>query len=79
MRGLRHTYTRALYELDGTGRVRVTTRDGEVGFYSRDGRWLEGERFDADPHMCGWISGPRSQHRLMSKASDSGAAIPEER
>ncbi|GLZ15928.1 hypothetical protein Acsp04_61630 [Actinomadura sp. NBRC 104425] len=70
MQGLRHPYTRALYEPDGPGRVRVTTRDGKVGVYARDGHWLEGEKFDADPHMCSWITGPRAAHRLAGKASD---------
>lgn len=70
MHGLRHPYTRALYEPDGPGRVRVTTREGKVGVYTGDGRWLEGEKFDADPHMCRWIAAPRAAHRLVSKSSE---------
>jgi len=65
MQGLRHPFSRALYELEGPGRVKVTTRDGKVGIYAKDGRWLEGEIFDVDPHMCGWIASPRGRHRLQ--------------
>lgn len=65
MQGVRHPYSRDLYELDERGRVRITSRDGNrTGFFSRDGRWLEGERFDADPHLCGWVSAPRNKHRI---------------
>ncbi|MWA03212.1 hypothetical protein F8568_023105 [Actinomadura sp. LD22] len=68
MHGLRHPYSFALYEPDGPGRARVTTRDGEkVGIYAADGRWLEGAKFDVDPHMCGWVCGPRGTHRMMDK------------
>jgi hypothetical protein len=65
--GLRHPYSRDLYEPAGQGRVRVT-RDstGEVGFYAPSGRWIEGAKFDADPHLCGFISGPRTKHRLAA-------------
>jgi hypothetical protein len=63
--GVRHPYTRDLYELDDQGRVQVTSRDGSrVGYFSSDGRWLAGEKFEADPHLCGWVSAPRNQHRL---------------
>lgn len=62
--GVRHPYSRDLYELDDQGRVRVTRRDGEVGYYTAQGRWLEGAKFDADPHLCGWVSSPRNVHRM---------------
>lgn len=65
MNGIRHPYSRDLYELDDDGsRVRVTRRDGAVGYYAADGRWLEGERFDADLHLCGWLMSPRGVHRM---------------
>jgi hypothetical protein len=66
MHGLEHPATHDLYEPDGPGRVRVTRGDGSTGVYARDGRWLEGARFDADPHLCGWIAGPRGVHRIMN-------------
>jgi hypothetical protein len=65
--GVRHPYSRDLYELDEEGRVRITRRNGEVGYYSSDGRWLDGVKFDADPHLCGWVSAPRNAHRITAR------------
>ena len=42
MRGLIHPITKALYEQDGTGNVRVTHR-GRLGLFSPEGRWISGE------------------------------------
>lgn len=64
--GIRHPYSRDLYEAEG-GRVRITRKDGEVGYYSSAGKWLEGAKFDADPHLCGWVSAPRNAHRIARK------------
>lgn len=65
MHGVRHPYSRDLYELDEHGRVRVTSADRtRVGYFASDGRWLDGARFDADAHLCGWVSAPRNQHRI---------------
>lgn len=58
MQGLYHPFTRALYELDGNGNVRVSL-DGRWGVFRADGAWLEGELYEADPQLCGWIAGPR--------------------
>jgi hypothetical protein len=69
MQGLEHPVTHDLYEPDGAGRVLVTRRDCRAGIYAPDGHWLEGDKFDADPHMCGWIAGPRGVHRMMNTAS----------
>lgn len=67
MLGLRHPFTRALYEQDGNGRVKVTTVDGEVGLFDADGVWIDGEVFDADPQLIGWIAGPKVlHHRIQS-------------
>ncbi|PWI10416.1 hypothetical protein DIZ27_12505 [Streptomyces sp. NWU339] len=67
MHGVRHPYTKDLYELDDQGRVRVTSTDGDhLGYFSSDGRWLAGDKFDADPHLCGWVSAPRKQHRISA-------------
>jgi hypothetical protein len=46
--GLRHPFTGALYEPDGD-LVRVTAKDGRVGRFRADGRWVGGELRDADP------------------------------
>lgn len=67
MNGIVHPYSKDLYERDDTAlRVRVTRTDGTVGFYAADGRWLEGAKFDADRHLCGWIMAPRNAHRLAA-------------
>ena len=70
--GIRHPYSRDLYEPDGEGRVRVTrSATGVVGVYGPTGRWIEGAKFDAAPHLCGFISGPRNKHRLAAKPTTS--------
>lgn len=75
MHGVRHPYSRDLYELDDDGRVRVTSADGtRVAHFTADGRWLEGARFEADPHLCGWVSGPRNQHRVSRDRHSNRAA-----
>jgi hypothetical protein len=67
MNGIRHPYNKALYEPDGPGRAKVTTRDVRVGWFAADGHWLEGEKMDADPQLCVWISAPRGMHRMNTK------------
>jgi len=65
--GLKHPVTRALYEQDGTGHVKVTTTDGRVGVFHPDGTWVSGEVYEADPQLCGWIGGPKvAHHRIQS-------------
>lgn len=69
MLGLRHPFTRALYEQDGHGNVRVSC-DGKAGLFRPDGTWIEGDIFEADPHLCGWIAGPKvAHHRLQRTVS----------
>lgn len=64
MHGLLHPFSRALYESDGQGRVRVV--DGQrTGLFQPNGRWIEGEIYYADPHLCGWIGGPRMPHHRI--------------
>lgn len=63
--GIRHPFTRALYEQHDSGVIRVT--DGERwGHFQRDGRWVEGELFESDPELCLWVSMERNakHHRL---------------
>ena len=63
--GLRHPYTHALYELTDEDLVLVTAPDGRSGRFRPDGRWVEGELREADPHLCGWVAGPRVRnHRV---------------
>jgi hypothetical protein len=66
MNGIVHPYSKDLYERDeNVARVRITRTDGSIGFYTPDGRWLDGARFEADRHLCGWIMAPRNTHRLV--------------
>ena len=75
MLGVRHPFTHALYEQDGSGNVLVTEpgEPGEAngdgkrwGRFTRDGRWLEGELRECDPHLCGWVAGPLiANHRMV--------------
>jgi hypothetical protein len=48
----------AIYSREPDGRVKVEL-NGAVGFFTADGRWLEGEIRQADPHMSLWLAGPQ--------------------
>jgi hypothetical protein len=65
--GLKHPFSRALYEQDGKGNVRVTTIDGKVGTFREDGTHVSGELVDADPQLCGWIGGPKVAHHRIQR------------
>jgi hypothetical protein len=67
MLGLRHPFSHALYEQDGNGNIRVAAKDGRVGLFTTDGTWIEGEIFEADPQLCGWISGPKVAHHRIQR------------
>ena len=66
MLGMRHPLTRALYEQDGNGNVRVS-KDGKYGLFTSSGEWLDGEIFEADPQLCGWIGGPKVAHHRIAR------------
>ena len=66
MYGVMHPFSKAVYEIDESGAVAITTKDGRTGRYRRDGSWLGGEVFDVDPQLCNWVGGARAQHRLQS-------------
>jgi hypothetical protein len=67
MNGIVHPYSKDLYErVDAEDRVKVTRNDGEIGYFAADGCWLDGARFEADKHLCGWIMSPRHAHRLVA-------------
>jgi 3-oxoacyl-[acyl-carrier protein] reductase len=56
---LEHPLTGAIYETtDDADLVRVE-EDGQVGLFHLDGRHHSGELRFADPHMLGWVGGPR--------------------
>ncbi len=65
MLGIRHPFSRALYEQDGHGNVRVTAGD-RVGTFTPGGEWVDGELFEADPQLCNWVGGPKvAHHRIV--------------
>lgn len=72
MLGIRHPFSKALYEQDGNGNVLVTAGE-RWGRFTRDGRWIEGELRDCDPHLCGWVSGPLiANHRMVESVPPQG-------
>ena len=72
MLGIRHPFTRALYERDADGNVAVTEpaeTGGRAGVFTSEGRWLSGELRECDPHLCGWVAGPIiGNHRMVETA-----------
>lgn len=69
--GIRHPLNpKALYTADSDGTVLVTmgTRWGR---FRKDGCWLEGTIFEADPELCLWVSAPRpTGHHRISRLMD---------
>jgi NAD(P)-dependent dehydrogenase (short-subunit alcohol dehydrogenase family) len=61
----KHPLTGAIYEDLGEGRVRVSEGD-RSGVYDQQGRCVEGDAFDVDPHLITYIGGPP----LRSRPSD---------
>lgn len=57
MNGIRHPFSKALYEQDGPGRVLVTSGD-RSGLFDSRGVHISGELEEADPQLCGWVAGP---------------------
>ena len=71
MRGLIHPFTKALYEQDGEGHIRVT-HDGREGLFRVDGKWLSGDLRECDPQLCGWVGGPQiANHRVATLPKES--------
>ena len=70
MLGIRHPFTKALYERYGDGQIKVT--DGETsGIFTHEGEWIEGELRWCDPQLCGWVAGPIvANHRMSDSAPD---------
>ena len=65
MLGILHPFSKALYEQDGHGNVRVTDGD-RIGLFQADGAWIEGDLYECDPQLCDWIAGPKvTHHRLQ--------------
>lgn len=56
MRKKRHPLSGAVYEELGDGLVRVE-KNGQVGVFRADGKWVEGDLTFADLHMLVWVGG----------------------
>jgi hypothetical protein len=67
VKGIVHPFTKALYEQDGEGHVRVTDGD-RVGVFGADGHWIAGDLRECDPQLCGWVGGPQIGSHRMSAA-----------
>ncbi len=67
MRGILHPFSKALYEQDGEGHIRVTDGD-RSGLFTVGGRWVRGELLECDPQLCGWVGGPQiGNHRVTEQ------------
>jgi hypothetical protein len=64
MRQRKHALSGAVYDVLDDGNLTVTVRDGRVGVFTSDGRWVSGDVYHADPHLCGWLAGPQLPPRL---------------
>lgn len=69
MHGQLHPFSKALYEQDRDGNVRVRL-NGLTGLFRADGSWIEGDIFEADPQMCNWIAGPKVRHHRLQAVED---------
>ena len=72
MNGIVHPFSHALYERTGDGNILVTENADEnprKGLFRRDGSWIEGELFECDPHLCGWIAGPQIANQRLKPSS----------
>ena len=69
--GIRHPLNpQALYTAGADDTVIVSTGK-RWGRFRRDGRYLEGTLFEADPELCLWVSAPRpSAHHRTSRLLD---------
>ncbi len=81
-RGLRHPYSRHLYELgEREGEVIVTDdRDPSNvrrAVFDTKGEWLSGDRIDACVHTCIWVGeGPRTTPPLSTHRRFANAVRP---
>ena len=85
IRQLQHPLNGWLYEDLGDEEVQVTTPKGKTGRFTVEGKWLEGELTDANPHLCNWVSGkqlsgasmasdPRTRNRARATAAATGSS-----
>ncbi len=74
MNGKIHPLTGATYELGEDGYVRVVATTGESGLFTVEGVWASGTLHEADPHLCGWVGGPRVPDPAKAGVAGSSAA-----
>lgn len=67
--GIKHGFTGATYRQVEIDRVEVEMPDGRRGLFDGQGRWIEGELYEADPELCVWVGGSRAaeSHRLSAQ------------
>ena len=53
----RHELTGDVYERMEEGLVKVTRTDDRTGYFDDWGRYLDGDQFHADIHLCNWVGG----------------------
>ena len=60
------TEARVIILTGAENRIKVTTKEGVIGFFDGEGRWIEGELYEADPELCIWLDAKRidASHRL---------------
>jgi hypothetical protein len=63
---LKHPISGAIYSRESDGRVKVEL-NGSIGYFTAEGRWLEGDIKQADPHMSLWLGGPQLPAGLGSR------------
>ncbi len=67
MRAIKHPLSGAIYDLTVSGTIEVT-KNGQRGVFTEQGKWLEGEIRQADPHLCLWIAGEQLPNRFQQAA-----------
>ena len=38
-----------------------------VGLFTTEGTWIQGDVFESDPQLCGWIGGPKVAHHRIQR------------
>jgi len=55
---MRHPSSGAVYTLREDGKVKVEN-NGATGLFASNGRYIEGDIRQADPHFILWLAGPQ--------------------